>query len=103
MKDAMWALDPVSGVRFQGFTGDQLVLFEPEPNTAALRAAILDRFRHQSVTIETIEQFVIQETDYLTTHYRQVLKKLENEDLLACVSERKRRGTYPAGTVLRFS
>ena len=103
MKDAMWALDPVSGARFQGFTGDQLVLFEPEPNTAALRAAILGRFRHQSVSIETIEQFVVQETDYLTTHYRQVLKKLENEDLLACVSERKRRGTYPAGTVLRFS
>ena len=103
MKDAMWALDPVSGVRFQGFAGDQLVLFEPEPNTAALRTAILDRFGHQSVSIETIEQFVVQETDYLTTHYRQVLKKLENEDLLTCVSERKRRGTYPAGTDLRFS
>ena len=103
MKDAMWALDPVSGLRFTGFTGDQLVLFEPEPNTDPLRAALLERFADQVVRIEQIEQFVVEHTDYKTTHYKSVLKVLENNRQIVCISERSRRGTYPAGTVLRFA
>lgn len=103
MKEAMWALDPVGGVQFRGFAGDQLVLFEPGPATAPLRAALLDRFREQTIPIEMIEQFVVEDTDYLTTHYRKILKGLENENLVICMSNRNRRGTYPPGTVLRFS
>ena len=81
----------------------QLVLFEPEPATPPLRAALLDRFREQTIPIEMIEQFVVEDTDYLTTHYRKVLKSLENENLVTCMSNRSRRGTYPPRTVLRFS
>ena len=103
MKDAMWALDPVSGVCFSGFAGDQLVLFEPEPNTEPLRAALVRRFGHQSVSIEAIDHFVIHETDYTTTHYKSVLKNLEHAGTVECISERARRGTFPAGTVLRFA
>lgn len=103
MKEAMWALDPVTGVQFQGFAGNQLMLFEPEPNTEPLRTALLHRFGNQSASIETIERFVAEETDYLTTHHKRVLKGLENEGLVICLSERKRGGTYPAGTVLRLA
>ncbi len=103
MKDAMWALDPVSGVCFSGFAGDQLVLFEPEPNTERLRVALLDRFADQTVSIEAIDRFVIHETDYTTSHYKSILKNLEHDGTVECISERTRRGTYPAGTILRFA
>ena len=103
MKEAMWSLDPVSGAYFQGFAGNQLMLFEPKPDTEPLKTALLDRFGNQSTSIEAIELFVVEETDYLTTHYKRVLIELENSGLVTCLSERKRRRTYPPGTVLRLA
>lgn len=103
MKDAMWSLDPIAGARFSGHAGDQQMLFSEELDVLPLRKALLDRFSGESVAVEVIERFVIEETDYKATHYKkQVLKVLEDEGLLLCESERKRRGTYPMGTKLRF-
>jgi hypothetical protein len=103
IKDAMWALDPVSGVRFTGFAGDQQMLFETQPNMAPLRAAILEQFAGMTASVEEIERFVIEETDYKTTQYkRAVLKELEEDGVIFCGSQRQRRLTYPPGTILRF-
>lgn len=103
MKDAMWALDPVGGVRFAGFAGDQAMLFEPEPDFGPLQDAILEQFSGHEVTVDDVERFVIEHTDYKTTHYKKnVLKELEGEGLIECTFERRRRGTYPQGTILRF-
>ncbi len=103
IKDAMWALDPVSGVRFTGFAGDQQMLFETQPNMASLRAAILEQFAGMTASVEEIERFVIEETDYKTTQYkRAVLKELEEDGVIFCGSQRQRRLTYPPGTILRF-
>lgn len=41
MKDAMWALDPISGMRFAGTAGAQEMLFELEPDFGPLREAIM--------------------------------------------------------------
>ncbi len=103
MKDAMWSLDPIAGTRFSGHAGDQQMLFSEELDVSPLRRALLDRFTGESVAVEVIERFVIEETDYKATHYKkQVLKVLEEDGLLLCESDRKRRGTYPKGTKLRF-
>ena len=103
MKDAMWALDPVSGVSFRGFAGDQPMLFEPEPNFDPLRRAILSRFQGQTVHVDEVERFVIVDTDYKSTHYKkQVLRPLEQEGLIVCKSDRRKGGTYPKGTILQF-
>ncbi len=104
MKEAMWSLDPIRGYSFHGFAGDQQMLFSPEPEITPLRNAILKRFSGVTVSVRTIERFVIEETDYLTTHYkRQVLRVLEKEGSVKCVSPRKRRYSYPLGTMLHFS
>lgn len=98
----MWALDPVSGICFSGYAGDQQMLFTPDPDVIPLRKALRNRFAGETVSVETIERFVIEETDYKITHYKRVLKVLENKGLITCESQRKRRGTYPPKTILRF-
>jgi three-Cys-motif partner protein len=104
MKEAMWALDPAGGVRFSGFAGDQEMLFEPEVDVGPLRTAIFERYAGASVRVEEIERFVIEETDFKTTHYKKlVLKVLEQDGLIRCETERKMSNTYPDGTVLRFA
>lgn len=103
MKEAMWSLDPFRGYSFYGFAGDQQMLFSPEPDTTPLRKAILEKFAETTVSVRTIERFIVEETDYLTTHYKkQVLRKLEKEGLIKCVSPQKQRYSYPPGTMLQF-
>ena len=104
MKEAMWSLDPVQGYSFHGFAGDQQMLFSPEPDTTPLRKAILTKFAETIVSVRDIERYVVEETDYLTTHYkRQVLKVLEGEGIIRCISPRERRFSYPSETMLQFS
>lgn len=103
MKQAMWKVDPVQGAKFAGLAGDQEVLFSPEPNFDPLKTALVERFDGESATVERIEEFVITDTDYTTSHYKRVLKELETDGKIECLSERNRRGTYPAGIVLSFA
>ena len=103
MKDAMWSLDPIQGHSFTGSAGAQNVLFTLEPDVTPLRKAILEQFAGRTVPVETIEEFVITSTDYKKSHYKgQVLKVLEMEDLVTCISQRKKNYTYPSGTILSF-
>ncbi len=102
MKGAMWRVDPVSGCQYSGDEGDQLSLFPPQPNLGPLKTAILDRFAGTTVGVNRLEQFVVEETRYTSTQYKRVLKDLETEGSISCVSGRKKAGTYPPGTILRF-
>ena len=102
MKGVMWRLDPESGCRYSGEEGDQLSLFVPQPNLSPLRAELSDRFTGMTVGVDKVEQFVVEETRFTSTQYKRVLKDLESEGCVSCVSERRRAGTYPPGTVLRF-
>ena len=102
MKDAMWSVDPISGTRFSGYAGSQEMLFDPKPDLEPLSDALVDRFTNESASVEEIEMFVIEHTDYKTTHYKRVLRDLETSGAIACTTERKRRNTYPPGTRLQF-
>ena len=102
MKTAMWKLDPERGVLFAGLTGGDPLLFEPEPDVSPLEVALRDCFTGQAVRIEDIEEFVITDTDYTSSHYKPILKRIEAQGLIEGVSGRTRRNTYPPGTVLRF-
>lgn len=101
MKDAMWALDPVLGLRFTGFVDDKEVLFAPESNLVPLRSALEDEFLGELTFFEDLELFVLEQTAYKTSHLRTVLKELEEECRLECHS-RKKRFSYPEGTRIRI-
>ena len=107
MKDAMWKADPSGRFQFSDFTdANQPVLFELEPDFDQLAGQIIGQFSGCEVTVEKIEEFVLAETPFKSSHYKKnVLRKLEFADppLIGIVrSPRKRRGTYPPGTVIRF-
>ena len=108
MKDAMWNVDPTGRFQFSDFTNpDQAVLFQLEPDFAQLTAQITARFAGCEPAVEEIEEFVLAQTPFKQTHYkRHVLKKLEYADPpqieIVQAPEGRHRGTYPAGTVIRF-
>lgn len=102
MKDAMWDLDPVNGCRFSGFVDENEMLFKPVPHLDPLRSGLKSRFARQSISVEEIEQFVLTETNYKPAHIRGILRDLENDGWLRCHSSRKKKFTYPSGTVLEF-
>jgi three-Cys-motif partner protein len=104
MKEAMWALDPMTGARFSGFADQNQMLFQPEPDLGPLSAAIREHFAGKRTTVDEIERFVIEDTDYKTTHYKRVLKDLEaGKGIVADEVSRRKKNTYPPGTVLHFA
>ncbi len=103
IKQAMWAVDPSGQFQFSDFTNHaQPTLFELEPNYHRLKTQITGRFKASTTTIEAIEDFVIVDTAFLTTHIRKpVLIPLEDDGLIE-VSNRRQRHSYAAGTVIKF-
>ena len=106
MKTAMWKIDPVEGQTFRDSTdSEQLVLLgEGEPDPAPLERALREHFGEESFSIQDAELFALVETPYLGKHLRKpILKPLEEDDKLEVIeSPRKKRWTYPDGTVMRF-
>jgi three-Cys-motif partner protein len=110
MKEAMWKIDEAGEFTFSDATyPNQMVLFAREPRYDYLRQQILERFGGQVTTVGKVEEFVIADTAFRETHYKQhVLRELELADppLLRVLgaSETRRRGTYASPSMrLRFS
>ena len=105
MKRAMWTVDPSGSFQFSDATvSSQLALFSPEPDFDQLKRLIVQRFSGHDVPVEQIELFVVTETPFMENHFkRQILKPMEKNDEFTVVdTPRKKRYTYPPGTVIRF-
>jgi three-Cys-motif partner protein len=107
MKYAMWKVDETGTFSFSDRTNpSQMTLFESEPNYQQLKRLIVNRFKGRIVPIEGIEYVVLDETPFRETHFkRQILREMEFGDppeIEIVKSPRKRSGTYPEGTIIRF-
>ncbi|MEX1253046.1 MAG: three-Cys-motif partner protein TcmP [Dehalococcoidia bacterium] len=108
MKDTMWRVDKSGRFQFSDFTNPtQPVLFEAEPDFDHLERLLRGRFGGNQASVERIEQFIVVDTPFTDSHYKRgVLRKLEyaNPPGLEIVAARdkRRRGTYPPGTIIRF-
>ena len=109
MKEAMWKVDEASGLQFSDATDPtQEVLFAAEPDFSDLKRRIIRRFSGSQVPVTSIEEFVVAETPYRETHYKkQVLKIMEQagpaEIQILSAPPNRRKGTFPVGTIVRFS
>jgi three-Cys-motif partner protein len=109
MKEAMWKIDEGGEFTFSDATDPhQMVLFGKEPRFELLQERILKRFGGQEASVGEIEEFVLNETAFRETHYKQqVLKPLELADppRIAAINAApaRRRGTFgDAAMRIRF-
>jgi three-Cys-motif partner protein len=110
MKEAMWKVDRSGEFTFSDATDpNQMVLFASEPRYGHLRDQILAKFAGREPTVKDIEEFVVAETAFRETHYKQqVLKSLELADPPGLVAlnppAQRRKGTYASPSLrLRFN
>ena len=109
MKEAMWKVDPSGGYTFSDATNfSQFVLFGNEPRLEILKAQIINQFQGKEATIQEIEEYVIAETAFRETHYKKILKEIEQSrpaglEVVDPLPTR-RKGTYSnLRTRLRFA
>jgi three-Cys-motif partner protein len=101
MKEAMWSVDKAEGGRFSDFEPSASLtpsLFGANP----LWDGMLDRFRGKRVPMMQVEQFVIEQTDYLPQHARSVLKDMEDGGRISVESVagyKRRKGTFKSDKV----
>lgn len=106
MKESMWKVDPKGSFEFSDATYDpnQTVLFEQKPNFNLLKKNILQNYKGKKVNIEDLENFILVKTPFRETHYKlPILKPMEEKNEIKVYNDKKRRkGTYPQGTVIEF-
>jgi three-Cys-motif partner protein len=105
MKGAMWALAPGDGNVFQDQFAGLDVLFQPTPDVTSLRRDLTNHFAGRTVTVEEIDEYTLVNTPFSSSHWnRLVLNPLEKEGIVEVVaSPRKRKGSFPPGTLVRFN
>jgi three-Cys-motif partner protein len=107
IKEAMWRVDKSRGLSFSDFTESMgtLQLFAEEPDYELLKKMIRSRFAGTNGSVEDVEIFVTAETPFLPSHYKtHVLRPMELAGELDVVfaKERRRKGTFPEGTIIGF-
>jgi three-Cys-motif partner protein len=97
MKEAMWKADETGEFRFSDATDpSQFILFEKAPQLPALRQRIVAKFSGKQVSVGDIEKFVLIETAFRESHYKGILKSLENDGALTALNPAptRRAGTF---------
>lgn len=101
MKAAMWSVDKAQGVKFSDADPMGRVtfdLFGYEPLWDEMTAC----FGGKRVEMGEVERFVIEETDYLPTHARALLKRHEDRgeiEVVPVAGYKRRKGTFTTDKV----
>ena len=107
MKESMWRIDQGGQFEFSDATNpDQMLLFSATPDFAQLRRQLQADLAGQTVTVEQVEEFVLDRTPFTATHYKRVLKELEASTppglVIRLAKPRRKRGTFPPGTTVEI-
>lgn len=108
MKEAMWAVDKSGGFSFSDRTNqNQIMLFQPDPVEELVNRLKVTGAGKTNVTFDELEKFFVENTNYLSTHVKNALKRLEAEVLIKCHAlksdgQPRRKNTFPSGTIIDF-
>jgi len=108
MKEAMWKVDPLGEFGFSDATNPNQEIFYTRPFEAALKADLLRKFDEVArVRVEMIERYVTDDTGFLPTQVRTVLKVLESEGRVHVADvksdgKKRRKNTYPPEAIITF-
>lgn len=108
MKEAMWSIDKTGMFQFSDFTHNpnQPMLFELKPNYKLLQSMILQEFKRKRVTIPELDNFIIVQTPFLTSHYKKhILMSMEKTDppsIRVDCGDKRKGMTYPPRCTIHF-
>ena len=106
MKQAIWKVAPFGNYRFQSGQQEQLTFGTELVDFGLLQQSLVDEFGCDNwIMIESLEEFVKSDhTQFHSSHLKtSTLKPMESKGQLEVrAGSRKKSGTYPKGTVLRF-
>lgn len=103
MKGAMWKADPDGNFLFSDAEAGQPWLFRVGPDYYRLRTELERQFCGKAVSIEAINAWVTEQTDFLPRHGRHALAEKESASpptLRVMATSGRRRGQYPSGTTV---
>lgn len=109
MKEAMWSVDPLAGAGFAYSSDpDQMTIFDQAPDLSRLEASLRAKFGTGPFSIEAAARHTLVSTAFAPRiHLKaRTLRVAEAAGRLTAshpTNARRRRGTYPDGTVLHFS
>ena len=104
MKSAMWKLDPSGQFMFSDRRIGIIDLFGEDQARDGARDAMAQGLRGRRLSVEEIEEYILVETPYASTHYKKPLAALEKAGELEVVRSTRRRGWgFPKGTVVEFA
>ena len=106
MKQAIWKVAPFGDFKFRGSQLGQMTLGSTGVDFSPLERTLQEHFRSKGwIAIRDVEDFVKSDaTDFHSGHLRvKTLRPMEaNGKIAVQPGTRKKPGTYPKGTVLRF-
>lgn len=105
MKQAMWKVAPTGGYSFRSDKLGQLSFESGVVDFKELERSLISKFEmNQPTAIESIEEFMRSDRVlFHSGHLRGHLRDMERTaTLIVDQSPRKKRGTFPRGTILRF-
>lgn len=107
MKESMWKVDDTGSFQFSDHEDalGLLSLFSEHPNLEPLRHAMVRAFKGKRVAIEKLVEWVITESEFLPKHLKKpLLAPMEEAGEIRVVNtaSKRRRGTFPDGTIIEF-
>src|SRR6202795_2099241 len=77
-------------------TPTNLILFEKAPDLPALQARVIAAFSGKEASVDDIGKFVVVETAFRETHYKDILKALERTGQMKIVNAApgRKKGTF---------
>jgi hypothetical protein len=108
MKEAMWRVDESGAFTFSDASDpDQAVLFGKKPDFGHLARLIHSAHTGATLTIRSLEEWVVAQTPFHMGHVRRALKLLESDgrliEVLIPTGGLRRGRSFPDGCLLVFS
>jgi three-Cys-motif partner protein len=102
MKDAMWAIDPIGGVRFRDprDPSQGMLDFTINPDFGPLRRSLLAELSHGPQPLALLKEHTLVETVYRPPHARTVVQELLRQ---GAVQRDPERGHLTDATVIRLA
>lgn len=108
MKEAMWRVSKEGDFSFSDSTNpNQIVLFTKEDFGEEIFKVLKKKFKNKTIDVIELKNYVEDETAYLDKHLNQALRFAEHNNFITVNElkkdgQKRRKGSFPEGTIINF-